>query len=58
MGKANALCLRHQPKESSLPIEAPGATFLYDLYPRFVVAVQEFIRNLSLGGFVSQLDCS
>jgi len=38
-------------EESSVPIEAPGTTFLNDLYPRFVVAVQEFISHLSLREF-------
>jgi hypothetical protein len=50
------LRLGDQPKERPVPIKAPGTAFLYDLYARLVVAIQEFVCDLSFGRFVSEFE--
>jgi hypothetical protein len=48
---------RNEPKERTIAIEAPGASEFYDLDPRLIVPVEQFICDFAIRGLVSKFNC-
>ena len=47
--------LGDEPEQVPIPVEAPGATVLQDLQSRFVVPIEQFVRNPPRRSLVGQL---
>lgn len=56
MGKMDALRFRSQSEQMPVTVEAPGLAFFDDFEPRFVVPVEQLIRDFSACILVGQLN--
>ncbi len=56
VGEANALGLGDQPEQAPVAVEAPGSPVGDDLEARFVVAIEQFVGDLTVRFLVGQLD--
>ena len=56
MRETDPVGLRHEPEQCTVPVKAPGPTFLDDLEAGLVVAIQELVGNSAGGVLVGQLE--
>ncbi len=55
VGQPNAMGLRHQAEKGAVAVEAPGSALFHQLQAGLVVAVKQFIGDLTRRGLVGQL---
>ena len=56
MGKADAVCFRHEPEQTAITIKTPGASMLDDLKAGLVMAIQKDIRYSAGRVFVGEFE--
>lgn len=56
MRQVNAVGLRSETEQISVPLEAPDSTGLHDLDASFIIAIENVIGDATVGGLVYDID--